>query len=42
MNPEAVWRAIKEQRPDLQKKAMDTRRKIHDVAKDVITGTLNP
>ena len=26
----------------LQKKAMDTRRKIHDVAKDVITGTLNP
>jgi response regulator NasT len=26
----------------LQKTAMDTRRKIHDVAKDVIAGTLNP
>lgn len=26
----------------LQKTAMDTRRKIHDVAKDVITGALNP
>src|ERR1700730_6571418 len=26
----------------LQEKAMDTRRKIHDVAKDVIAGTLNP